>query len=263
MPTDTTPPVAPELAAFSNAIWKLNPEVTMQTGFGDVLFELYPGAAPISVSNFLAYVNTGFYDGLLFHRVISGFVVQAGGFASGLVSVPPSYSAIPLETSAGLANLRGTLAMARTNLPDTATSQFFVNLVNNSFPSPGYAVFGAVKSGVSVIDAIGAVPTAAQNVPVTETPIVTMTETRQGVILSTTGYLSVGAREAGGTWEYSLNGGTNWIAGTGGSVTLAAGAYELKVRATNNAGDVQPMTPFWNPAGYLRNVVETVRVTAA
>ena len=245
MPTDTTPPVAPELAAFSNAIWKLNPEVTMQTGFGDVLFELYPGAAPISVSNFLAYVNTGFYDGLLFHRVISGFVVQAGGFASELVSVPPSYSAIPLETSAGLANLRGTLAMARTNLPDTATSQFFVNLVNNSFPSPGYAVFGAVKTGLSVIDAIGAVPTSTQslmaNVPVTETPIVTMTETRQGVILSTTGYLSVGAREAGSTWEYSLNGGSSWISGTGGSVTLAAGAYEasdLLVRQTDAAGNV-------------------------
>lgn len=154
------------------------PQVQLQTSMGNVLLELNPGAAPLSVNNFLAYVKSGFYAGTLFHRVIPGFVVQGGGFTPGPSYKMPTNAAIRLESNNGLSNRRGTLAMARGTGADTATSQFYVNLVNNtgldyaSATAPGYAVFGTVLQGMDVIDQIAAQPTATvgalQNVPRTD-----------------------------------------------------------------------------------------------
>jgi peptidyl-prolyl cis-trans isomerase A (cyclophilin A) len=136
------------------------------------------------VNNFLKYVGSGFYTGTIFHRVIPNFVVQAGGFTTGLAQMTPTYAPITLETNNGLSNLTGTLAMARTSDPNSATSQFYVNLVDNtsldytSSASPGYAVFGKVTTGIAVINAIGSMPTGTSNgltdVPTTEVVITSM-----------------------------------------------------------------------------------------
>ena len=125
--------------------------------------------------------RVGFYPGTLFHRVIPGFVVQAGGYTTGLAFKPPTFASIALESNNGLKNLRGTLAMARMIEPNTANSQFYLNLVNNTnldYTSTfaGYAVFGAVVSGLNVMDAIAAVPTMTTstnmpNVPATDVVI--------------------------------------------------------------------------------------------
>jgi len=144
-----------------------------------VVFELDPSRAPISVNNFLKYVASGFYTGTIFHRVVPNVIVQAGGFTTGLNQMTPTYAPITLESNNGLNNLTGTLAMARTSDPNSATSQFYVNLVDNtsldyaSSASPGYAVFGKVTTGIKVINAIGAVPTVS-DVPTTEVTITSM-----------------------------------------------------------------------------------------
>ena len=161
------------------------PQVSMVTSQGTVLLELNPNAAPLSVNNFLQYVSDGFYAGTIFHRVIPGLVVQAGGFTAGLVPKNPAYPSIPLESQNGLLNTMGTLAMARTSDPNSATSQFFVNLVDNSFlnykdaSNLGYAVFGTVVSGMDVINAIGSSKTSTANtytdVPVSDITITSMT----------------------------------------------------------------------------------------
>lgn len=145
------------------------PQVALATSKGSITIELDPVAAPITVNNFLSYVNSGFYKSTLFHRVIAGFVVQGGGYTTGMVKKEGQLDPIKLESNNGLLNLRGTVAMARTNVADSATSEFFVNLVDNAtlnyqgVNSPGYAVFGTVVEGMDVIDAIAAVPTATTN----------------------------------------------------------------------------------------------------
>ena len=138
--------------------------VTQGTRTGSYVVELDPVAAPITVDNFLAYVNAGFYLNTLFHRVVADFVVQAGGYTAGPVAKAPTRAAITLEANNGLKNLRGTIAMARLSGPDTATSQFYLNLVDNasldfgSAENPlGYAVFGKLVSGQDVVDEIGKV----------------------------------------------------------------------------------------------------------
>jgi cyclophilin family peptidyl-prolyl cis-trans isomerase len=160
------------------------PQVQMDTSLGTVVFELNPAKVPLSVDNFLKYVSSGFYTGTIFHRVIANFVVQAGGFTTGLTQMTPPFDPIALESNNGLSNTAGTLAMARTSVPNSATSQFYVNLVDNTNldyvneSNPGYAVFGKVLSGIDVINAIGAVPTAISNgmsdVPTTEVTVTAM-----------------------------------------------------------------------------------------
>jgi cyclophilin family peptidyl-prolyl cis-trans isomerase len=144
------------------------PVVRLALSQGTIDLELDPVGAPLTVDNFLAYVGAGFYDATIFHRVIAGFVIQGGGYTPGNVvpaSKAPTRPPIALESAAERRNLRGTLAMARTNDPDSATSQYFINLVDNvaldyqSATQPGYAVFGRVTAGLDVVDAIGAVPT--------------------------------------------------------------------------------------------------------
>ncbi len=146
-----------------------SPFVDVETNHGTFTLELKPNEAPITVANFLTYVDNDFYDDTLFHRVIDGFMVQGGGFDTDLV-MKQTLDPIVLESNNGLLNQRGTVAMARTNDPNSATSQFFVNSVDNSFlnyteTNPGYAVFGAVVAGLEVIDSISATETAAQDVP--------------------------------------------------------------------------------------------------
>ena len=153
------------------------PVVQFETSMGVIKAELYPDKAPITVKNFLTYVREGYYDGLVFHRVIRDFMIQGGGFTKEMKEKGAKHPAIKNEADNGLKNDRGTLAMARTSVVDSATAQFFINTVNNDFlnhraKSPqgyGYAVFGKVIEGIDVVDKIRAVPTASsgmhQDVP--------------------------------------------------------------------------------------------------
>lgn len=149
-------------------------EVDIHTNLGNIRVDLNEKAAPNTVKNFLRYVDEGFYEGTIFHRVIKGFMVQGGGFTSDL-GRKDTHPAIAYEGNNGLVNKRGTLAMARTNDPNSATSQFFINHVDNAFlnhgarGSEGYTVFGYVTSGMDVVDKIADVQTRTigpyQNVP--------------------------------------------------------------------------------------------------
>ena len=145
-------------------------KVLIKTSAGDMTVELYPDKSPKSVENFLTYVNSGFYDGTIFHRVIDNFMIQGGGFTRELRQ-KPTRPAIANEAKNGLSNTRGTLAMARTGDPNSATAQFFINVVDNprlDFTSEangatwGYTVFGKVIQGLDVVDKIKAVPTGPQ-----------------------------------------------------------------------------------------------------
>ena len=142
------------------------PVVTLTTSLGVIEVEVDTEKAPISSKNFLDYVDAGFFDGTIFHRVIPGFMIQGGGFAQDFTQ-KPTRAAIKNEADNGLKNARGTLAMARTNVVDSATAQFFINLKDNDFLNHGgrdfgYAVFGRVTSGMDVVDKIAAVPTGTK-----------------------------------------------------------------------------------------------------
>ena len=155
-----------------------NPSVTIDTSLGSITIELFADKAPVSVENFLRYVNENFYAGTIFHRVVHGLVIQGGGFTPDLVE-KPTRPPIQNEATNGLRNLRGTVAMARTRVLRSATSQFYINLADNSMfdhtgyaPDDfGYAVFGRVTAGMDVVDKIGVLPVTVQgameNVPAT------------------------------------------------------------------------------------------------
>ncbi len=149
------------LTAFASAWGQDNPypRVLIETTAGSMTVELNPTRAPLSVKNFLEYVDSGFYEGTIFHRVVAGFVIQGGGYTTDL-KLKPTRPNISNESGNGLSNLRGTVAMARTGEPHSADSQFFVNLVNNDRLDPmptrwGYAVFGEIVEGMDVVDDIG------------------------------------------------------------------------------------------------------------
>lgn len=150
-----------------------NTMVEMKTNLGNIEIELYNNKAPISAKNFENYVKNNYYNGTIFHRVIPNFMIQGGGFEANMKEKATS-TPIKNEASNGLANTRGTLAMARTSNPDSATSQFFINVADNNFlnasrTDAGYAVFGKVIKGMDVVDKIANVPTNTygmhQNVP--------------------------------------------------------------------------------------------------
>lgn len=159
---------------FISAVAQTVPRVAFDTSAGPIVIELAPQQAPKTVANFLEYVKAGHYDNTVFHRVISGFMIQGGGFNPDMAEKPVR-APIPLESQSGLKNERGTLSMARRPDPNSATSQFFINVVDNSrldYPSPdghGYAVFGKVVEGMDIVDKIAATPTTTvkgyQNVP--------------------------------------------------------------------------------------------------
>jgi len=168
---------------FSSALLAAdkNPVVLMETTLGNVKIELFADKAPISTKNFLDYANSGYYKDTVFHRIIPGFMAQGGGLTAALQPKPGDRAPIRNEATNGLKNDRGTISMARTGDPNSATSQFFLNVVNNEMlnaPNPdgfGYAVFGKVIEGMDVVDKIVSAPqkrqnSVFQNVPVT--PIV-------------------------------------------------------------------------------------------
>ncbi|WP_153100657.1 peptidylprolyl isomerase [Paraburkholderia hayleyella] len=156
-----------------------HPAVLFKTSAGNIRVELYPEKAPKSVENFLGYVKSGQYNGTIFHRVIRGFMIQGGGFTTSYAE-KPTRAPIPLESRNGLKNTAGTLAMARTSDPNSATAQFFINTVDNAgldYPNPdgnGYAVFGKVTSGMDVVKKIEGTPTTSRGPmsDVPQTPIV-------------------------------------------------------------------------------------------
>ena len=152
-------------------------KVRLDTSMGPIVIELDGAKAPKSVANFVEYVKAGHYDGTIFHRVIPDFMIQGGGFTPDMQQ-KPTRAPIPLEARNGLSNVRGSVAMARTSDPNSATAQFFINIKDNAFldaanarDGAGYTVFGKVVSGMDVVDKIWAVPTGNkglfQNVPVT------------------------------------------------------------------------------------------------
>lgn len=156
-----------------------NPVVVMETSHGTIKIELFDEKAPITVKNFLGYVDDKHYDGLIFHRVIRTFMIQGGGFEPGMKERKTKAS-IKNESSNGLSNLRGTIAMARTSDPDSATAQFYINVVDNKgldkgAGNDGYCVFGRVIEGMDVVDKIKEVNTGNkmghQNVPVEDVTI--------------------------------------------------------------------------------------------
>lgn len=161
-----------------------DPVVLMSTSLGDIKIELNEAKAPVTVKNFLAYVNSKFYDGTIFHRVIPGFMIQGGGFDKDMKQKPTN-APIKNEADNGLKNDVGTIAMARTSDPNSATAQFFINVVNNdnlNRPKPdghGYAVFGKVIAGMDVVQKMEKVSTTSrgmnQNVPVDPVIIKTVT----------------------------------------------------------------------------------------
>ncbi len=139
-----------------------NPRVALQTDFGTIELLLYDDKAPATVKNFLAYIDSGFYNGTIFHRVIPGFMIQGGGFSFDFQQKPTREPVIN-ESNKGLSNLRGTIAMARTNDPNSASAQFFINLVDNkrldhSEQKTGYTVFGKVLLGMNIVQQIAAEP---------------------------------------------------------------------------------------------------------
>jgi cyclophilin family peptidyl-prolyl cis-trans isomerase len=144
--------------------WAEAPVVELETNFGDIVIELFDANAPVTVANFLMYVKSGFYDGLIFHRVIKDFMIQGGGYDTNL-NKPDPCEPIISESNNGLSNLRGTVAMARTSDPNSATSQFYINVVDNNYldyndiNDVGYCVFGQVISDMNVIDRIAHLPT--------------------------------------------------------------------------------------------------------
>lgn len=168
------------------------PEITdrvlIETSLGTITIGLYGKAAPISVENFLNYVNAGFYDGTIFHRVMATFMIQGGGFDEGFAQ-KPTQPPIKNEATNGLSNKTGTVAMARTGIVDSATSQFFINVVDNDFlnhsnPSPrgyGYAVFGKVIDGMETVAKIKVVPTAPKG-PHANAPVEAVTMLKVEVV---------------------------------------------------------------------------------
>ena len=168
------------LAAAGGRFGAAKPRVLLKTRLGPVVLELEPDAAPRTTDNFIRYVKKGFYNGTIFHRVIAGFMIQGGGFTSDLVEKPTD-PPIPNEARAaakvGLRNVRGTIAMARTSNPDSATAQFFINTVDNPALDPrgegaagaGYCVFGKVVDGMTAVEKIEKVNTlprhGMENVP--------------------------------------------------------------------------------------------------
>jgi peptidyl-prolyl cis-trans isomerase B (cyclophilin B) len=185
-PASASQPAATEPKTMSNSETKSsatqptrgNPRVVLQTSMGQMVIELYADKAPVSVENFLKYVDEGFFTGTIFHRVIPNFMIQGGGFAADMQQ-KKTHAPIKNEAANGLKNDRGTLAMARTNDPNSATAQFFINVKDNAFlnysgPGPrgaGYAVFGKVVEGMDVADKIVDVATTTvgpfENVPKT------------------------------------------------------------------------------------------------
>ena len=186
----STPPAAPAATTKSSGDkMSANPVIKIETSMGDIMLELDAEKAPNTAANFVAYVEDGFYDGLIFHRVIPGFMVQGGGMNPDMSEKANKRAPIKNEANNGLKNDRGTIAMARTGDPHSASSQFFINLKDNDFlnftsetqAGWGYAVFGKVTDGMDVVDAIEKVKTGNHG-PHGDVPLEAVTITKMSVV---------------------------------------------------------------------------------
>jgi len=167
-------PAAQNLSTVNHTMANTTETVVLETSMGNMEIELNREKAPKTVENFISYVKSGFYNGTVFHRVMKGFMVQGGGFTPD-AKEKETLAPIKLESGNGLSNLRGTVAMARTPDPDSATSQFFINAVDNGFldrsaGNPGYAVFGKVVKGMDVVDKISSAQTSTKG-PYSDWPV--------------------------------------------------------------------------------------------
>lgn len=259
---DTLIPRTPLLSARDVQTALQDPRVRFDTTLGSFVLELEPDLAPVSTANMLGYIATGFYNNTIFHRVINDTepgmqIVQGGGFTSGMVQKTPA-SAIALESNNGLSNLRGTVAMARTNDPNTATSQFYINIQDNTFLdysnqlSPGYAVFGRVVSGLDVLENLAKQPTTTvglyENVPVSEVRVTQTTVTQSAsTVYSRSGTLELAHLETDARWIYSIDGGKTVITGNGNQITLPEGNYpigSILVQQSDNANNPSNVTTY-------------------
>lgn len=262
--------------AWLDGSWTSNPQVTLSVSLPgasaqNVVMELYPNAVPLTVSNWLGYVNSSYFSNLIFHRVIPGFMVQGGGFTSDLSQKTPLYDPVSLETGIpGLSNVTGTLAMARTNVADSGTSQFFINVVDNSAnldyssaSSPGYAVFGKVVSGMSTVNEIAAVPTATSNgmanVPTSAVTIQGVSVSSAGQAYSSSGIIHLGGLESGAQWSYSLDGGSVWVPANASQIDLGttSGQKSVLVRQIDAAGNISASTPI-NFTQYVADAAHSI-----
>lgn len=228
--------------------WLEPPQVLITTNYGDIHIQLDPTHAPSTVSNWLQYVHSGFFDGLIFHRVIDGFMIQGGGLDANNTTQNTA-APIALESNTGLLNARGSIAMARTSDPDSATSQFFINSEDNGFLdysgdlNLGYAVFGQVTQGLSVVDAISSVPTNNTDAPTTPVLIESVTSLNAGAVRTLSGSISLPSPDIA-AWSYSVNGGADWTPGDGDQLVLMAGQYDagqVQVRWDTNPDVPTPL----------------------
>ena len=203
MPRATSLLLAAAMALFAFPALAANPEVELDTTAGVIKLELYPDAAPKTVDNFLHYVKDGHYDGTQFHRVIDGFMIQGGAYTADFSprpTRPPIVNEAESSSKAGLRNVPGTIAMARTSIPDSARDQFFINVANNTpldFRSPdpagiGYAVFGKVTSGMDVVEKIAKMPKGGRKVPPGSAPIDPRSLTTEPVMITSAKIVSSG-----------------------------------------------------------------------
>ena len=265
---DTLTPAAPTITARGITAPLIDPKVKFDTTLGSFTLELDPDLAPFSANNLLNYTARDFYDGTIFHRIVNDAdlsrmqIVQGGGFTPGLIQKTPE-AAIPLESSNGLSNVRGTVAMARTSEPNTGTSQFYINVDDNLFldyesqANPGYAVFGRVVEGMGVLDQILIKPlktvgnfsgVPATDIVVSQANIVQAPST----VYSRTGLIDVGQLEAGATLYYSIDGGATVAQASTGQITLPVGTYYIGNILTQQVDAAGNMS---NPGMYGRNLV--------
>ncbi len=237
-------PAPPKLVQDSSLITVDLPEVSMSfIGAGyevAVGMTLFPDDAPQTVANFLAYTQLGYYDGTIYHRLIKDFVMQGGGLVPGLVGKPTLFNPIVLESDNGLSNVHGTVAMARTNAPDSATNQFYINVADNSTEldyksesSLGYAVFGVVTKGMDFVDFLANNVTTTSfgqlmNVPRSYIYTASAAVSVPGLAQSRSGVFQVTDIQSGARWEYSLDAGQSWLAGSGNELVVPRGHYEAQ-----------------------------------
>jgi peptidyl-prolyl cis-trans isomerase A (cyclophilin A) len=221
------------------------PVVAFETSVGSFVIEIDAQNAPLTTSNVLAYVQDGFYEGVIFHRSIPGFMVQGGGFDAGGIYRQPTYDPVPLEADNGLLNVRASVAMARTSDPNSATSQFYVNLVDNAFLDGNYTVFGTVVSGMDTVDVMADIPTGAlrpigaegqslSDYPMQDVTILHAEQTMPGRAVSeqagtVLSLLDLDMLDASTPvpWRYSLDSGATWQPGEGTSLPVPEGQYPL------------------------------------
>ena len=240
---DTEYPATPSFSANGVTAALIDPRVKFDTSLGSFTLELDPELAPFSAKNLLDYTGKDFYDGTIFHRIVndaqlSGMqIVQGGGFSPGLIQKTPA-AAIPLESANGLSNVRGTVAMARTSEPNSGTSQFYINVDDNLFldyknqsvEGLGYAVFGRVVEGMSVLDQMLTKPLKTvgsfSGVPVTDI-VVSQANIVQApsTVYSRTGLIDLGKVETGATLLYTLDGGATSASSTTGQISVPVGTY--------------------------------------